>query len=75
MLTFGVTIPATVPQRSEIPEGLMNYPVYLDSLLVKEANYSGVAFRKRVGYTAHKQQDSLETKRNIRMLIIVMMHI
>ena len=28
MLPFGVTIPATVPQRSEIPEGLTNYPVY-----------------------------------------------
>ena len=27
MLPFGVTIPATVPQRSEIPEELMNYPV------------------------------------------------
>jgi len=27
MLSFGVTIPATVPQRSEIPEGFMNYPV------------------------------------------------
>jgi hypothetical protein len=27
MLPFGVTIPATVPQRSEIPEGLMNNPV------------------------------------------------
>ena len=27
MLPFSVTIPATVPQRSEIPEGLMNYPV------------------------------------------------
>ena len=27
MLPFGVNIPATVPQRSEIPEGLMNYPV------------------------------------------------
>jgi hypothetical protein len=27
MLPFGVTIPATVPQRSEIPEGLLNYPV------------------------------------------------
>jgi hypothetical protein len=27
MLPFGVTIPATVPPRSEIPEGLMNYPV------------------------------------------------
>jgi hypothetical protein len=28
MLPFGVTIPATVPQRLEIPEGLMNYPVF-----------------------------------------------
>jgi hypothetical protein len=28
MLPFGVTIPVTVPQRSEIPEGLMNNPVY-----------------------------------------------
>jgi hypothetical protein len=28
MLPFGVTIPASVQQRSEIPEGLMNYPVY-----------------------------------------------
>jgi hypothetical protein len=28
MLPFGVTIPATVPQRSESPEGLMNYLVY-----------------------------------------------
>jgi len=31
MLPFGVTIPATVPQRSEIPEGLMNYPIYIYS--------------------------------------------
>jgi hypothetical protein len=29
MLPFGVTIPATVPQRSEIPEELMSYPVCL----------------------------------------------
>jgi hypothetical protein len=27
MLPFGVTISATVPQGSEIPEGLMNNPV------------------------------------------------
>ena len=27
MLSFGVTIPVTVLQRSEIPEGLINYPV------------------------------------------------
>jgi len=30
MLPLGVTIPATVPQRSEFPEGLMNCPVYSD---------------------------------------------
>ena len=29
MLRFGVTIPATVPQRSEFLEGLMNYPIYI----------------------------------------------
>ena len=29
MLSFGVTIPATVPQGSEIPEGLMNNAVYI----------------------------------------------
>jgi hypothetical protein len=29
MLSFGVTIPVTVPQGSEIPEGLMNNPVYI----------------------------------------------
>jgi hypothetical protein len=29
MLPFGVTIPATLPQGAEIPEGLMNDPVYL----------------------------------------------
>ena len=27
MLPFSVTIQPTVPQRSEIPAGLMNYPV------------------------------------------------
>jgi len=34
MLPFGVTIPATVPQGSEIPEGLMNNPVLLGLLFV-----------------------------------------
>jgi hypothetical protein len=28
MLPFGVTIPATVPPSSEIPEGIMNYLVF-----------------------------------------------
>jgi hypothetical protein len=32
MLPFGVTIPATVPQGSEIPEGLMNKPVLSGSV-------------------------------------------
>jgi hypothetical protein len=34
MLPFGVTIPATVPQWSEIPEGLMNYPVFVFGLKI-----------------------------------------
>jgi hypothetical protein len=29
MFPFGVTIPASVPQRSEIPEELINYPVFV----------------------------------------------
>jgi hypothetical protein len=29
MLPFGVTIPATVPQGAEIPEGVMNNPVHM----------------------------------------------
>ena len=33
MLPFGVIIPAHVPQKSEIPEGLMNYPVLVCFIL------------------------------------------
>jgi hypothetical protein len=36
MLPFGVTIPATVPQGSEIPEGLMNKPVYKNQYYMQE---------------------------------------
>jgi hypothetical protein len=35
MLPFGVTIPATVPQGSEIPEGLMNNPVLAPYKILK----------------------------------------
>jgi len=38
MLPLDVTIPATVPQRSEIPEGLMNYPVYTRVSQMKTLN-------------------------------------
>jgi hypothetical protein len=34
MLPFGVTIPATVPQGSEIPEGLKNNPVFVEVKVV-----------------------------------------
>jgi hypothetical protein len=33
MLPFGVTIPATVPQGAEIPEGLTNNPVLVPEYL------------------------------------------
>jgi hypothetical protein len=42
MLPFGVTIPATVPQGSEIPEGLMNNPVYTTQCWTK-SSYSLVS--------------------------------
>jgi hypothetical protein len=35
MLPFGVTIPATAPQGSEIPEGLMNNPVSAETQVKK----------------------------------------
>jgi hypothetical protein len=41
MLPSGVTIPATVPKRSEIPEGLTNYPVFVKKIYIifKLENY------------------------------------
>ena len=39
MLPFGVTIPATVPQRSEIPEGLTNYPVKAEAETMEMYRY------------------------------------
>ena len=42
MLHFGVTIPATLPQGSEIPEGLMNNPVFLSSCCFSEHSISGI---------------------------------
>jgi hypothetical protein len=41
ILPFGVTIPATVPQGSEIPEGLMNNPVYFVKHLYMFQAYLG----------------------------------
>jgi hypothetical protein len=43
MLPLGVTIPATVPQRSDIPEVLVNYPVYV-LLLWAFVAFSGINF-------------------------------
>ena len=42
MLPFGVTIPATVPQGLEIPEGLMNNPVYYIYIYVYTQQYSTI---------------------------------
>ena len=48
MLPFGVTIPATAPQGSEIPERLMNYPVYClnveYSLFLSDINENRIFF-------------------------------
>jgi len=43
MFPFGVTVPATVPQMSKMPEGLKNYPVYKwRSSELKELGWSRV---------------------------------
>jgi hypothetical protein len=56
----GVTIPATVPQKSEFPEGLLNYPVYffkkMFSFYKKKSKYFGdkiksVEQQKSYGYS------------------------
>jgi hypothetical protein len=38
MLPFGVTIPAAVLQRSEIPEGLMTYAVHIFQYMLEETD-------------------------------------
>ena len=59
MLPFGVTIPATVPQRSETPEGLMNYlvRVYYQSDYLKEYNVIGL-------YWEYSEDDEINEKFN-----------
>ena len=49
MLPFGVTIPATVPQGSEIPEGLMNNPVYITRLASNEIFLPSKKILREVG--------------------------
>jgi hypothetical protein len=39
MLPFGVTFPVTVPQGSEIPEGLKNNPVYMYITVYKTVSF------------------------------------
>ena len=48
MLPFGVTIPATVPQRSEFPEGLMNYLYYWTRLHVDSSTLKHTHFPKSI---------------------------
>jgi len=54
MLPFGVTVPATVPQRSEILEGLVNYSVYIDLM---------VSLSKTKEMKIRKQKDIFEKKK------------
>ena len=56
MLPFSVTIRATVPQRSEIPEGLMNYPVY---------NGAGEGWRRSVGPIMWEMKYRVMDQRNV----------
>jgi hypothetical protein len=59
MISFGVTIPATVPQGSKIPYGLTNNPVYYLLQLLKEfetqiSNRCSVFPKNISSFIAHK---------------------
>ena len=53
MLPFGVTIPATVPQGSEIPEGLMNNRVWLHVLLHEKHADTSLPLSDKLSKTNH----------------------
>jgi hypothetical protein len=56
MIPFDVTIPATVPQGSEIPEGLMNNPVYI--ILIIEHNGVVSPENLRICYIANEDREN-----------------
>ena len=53
MLPFGVTIPATVPQGSEIPEGIINNPVYRVVIPIKLEFGASVGFIHKESLTMY----------------------
>jgi hypothetical protein len=66
MLPFCVTIPATVPQRSEIPEGLMNYPVLFVRSNQGGSDGSGMSGMRRKNCCIECLVGKPEIKRELR---------
>jgi hypothetical protein len=62
MLPFGVIIPATVPHRSEIPEGLMNYPVYHNTSSLEQN------FEERQMITGHYYKSAAKVAKGLCLL-------
>ena len=64
MLPFGVTIPATVPQRSKIPERLRNYPVYvrtsLSQLVTYKQSFAGYVTVSSICVMKHNYSDHIK---------------
>jgi len=52
MLPFGVTIPATVPQMSEIPEGLTNYLYGSIKITHPQDEFCSATNKRKVKFTA-----------------------
>ena len=68
MLHFGVTIPANIPQRSEIPEGLMNYPVYVNVSEWPLSAYSDSDGSARSGHAHTHTHTHARTHTNFRVV-------
>jgi hypothetical protein len=78
MLPFGVTIPASVPQRSEIPEELMNYPVQREISFIsvhnkglKQPLFLSKAFMIIIYFNFYKVNFWIENKVSNLLIIIV----
>jgi hypothetical protein len=68
MLPFGVTIPATVPQGPEIPEGLMNNPV-LPCITLRKNVIFGLKAVRQENWHRDSKSDLLNLKQKKKVYL------
>jgi hypothetical protein len=70
MLPFGVTIPASVPQRSEIPEGLTIHPVLLQyNIFQPELTASFSTYKPKYKFSKWGKNLKSSIKQNVKFIV------